>query len=151
MTCLQIVWLLGLITAGSTVLGLKCYHCESMNDLQCQETMYHTPYDTDYVTECEGSCKRNYLRELNSFGLVRMCDPDAKDEPEECTIDENDSQDERLDQFTYIIPQSIRTYIEQGRCRNTPRHNSLYLRCTSNEIEDECRFLFTCNISRRQS
>ena len=41
-----------------------------------------------------------------------------------------------------------RLYIEQGRYQGIPRQNRICNRCTSNEIDDEVHFLFSCTSSQ---
>ena len=43
-----------------------------------------------------------------------------------------------------------RLHIERGRYQGTPRHNRTCLRCSSNEVDDEGHFLFSCNSSEEE-
>ena len=55
---------------------------------------------------------------------------------------------EHRKKFTRFRISAHRLHIEQGRYQGTPRQNRLCNRCTSNEIDDEMHFLFSCTSSQ---
>lgn len=50
--------------------------------------------------------------------------------------------------FTRLRISSHRLRIEQGRYQGTLRQDRICLRCTSNEVDDEKHFLFSCTSSQ---
>ena len=55
---------------------------------------------------------------------------------------------EQRKHLTRLRISAHRLHIEQGRYRGIPRQNRICNRCTSNEIDDEVHFLFSCTSSQ---
>jgi len=55
---------------------------------------------------------------------------------------------EQRKNLTRLRISAHRLHIEQGRYQGIPRQNRICNRCTSNEIDDEVHFLFSCTSSQ---